>query len=214
MEKEQTKTKKTCTLADLQEAERTRQESVAKFYEELARLEGERSEYKRAVAKASKNGDIDAAMEAQEQVVRCETRKSVISSVIEQADAERYYTDADCIEAANYEISLKNKSLTELVDRYETLCIELTTVARDLALLYQSTKLKAQEALNYHSANRDSTIINTGERERLYAKQGLKAIRPIPDLHIIKQLLAKQYGGNGEGICNISTGTIIPGFKA
>lgn len=207
-------TKKSYTIADLQQAEETRKETIAKFYEELNRVEGEKRNYQKLVMSASKTGNIDDAMKAQEAATQCELRKSVIATVIEQASKEKLYTDADCIDAANHEVEQRNKELAELTDHFNKLSIEMTILARDMAILYQETQLKRNEALSYHGAMCDEKIPNDSTREAIFAKQGLLSLQPIPDLHMIQRLLTKHYGTEGETICNISTGTIVPGYAA
>lgn len=204
--------KKRFTIADLQQAEETRKETIAKFYEELNKVEGEKREYKKLVMAASKAGSIDDAMKAQEAAAQCELRKSVIATVIEQASKEKTYTDADCIDAANFEIEQRTKELAELTDHFNKLAIEMTILARDMAILYQETQLKRNEALSYHGAMLDEKITNDSARQAIFAKQGLKSIQPIPDLHMIQRLLAKHYGTEAEAICNISTGAVIPSY--
>ena len=182
------------TLENLLEKEETKNQLVSEINTRLNQLETQRTEKERERKAASSSGKIDEAIQAMEAIKELDALKAIYLESLDDMTGKHFFTDDDCIEAANNAITgLVDSAAKEKLNYYKW-AEKLCESASNLAKIYMEAQQKKNQCLIYHSAYPNESAMNN------MSDQGLEEMPTCPDVSKIFGLLFDKYGDEAYSI--------------
>ena len=196
----------TVTTDDIKRYEDNKKSMLARYSQIRTELGNEKERLHKANKEAIREGELDKALDFYRATQEIELKEAAINEAIEECKHIKYYTDADCVTAANEGAGKYLPTIKKLQEKFDKQAHELCATYKELALEKQKAMTARDEALQFHSLGANASLYTL-------TQQGLKDIPNITDANKIYGLLYDEYGAQAGAMRTIALGTSIPSFR-
>lgn len=185
------------TLEELYAAEQLRRDNIARYYEGLNKITGEITALQTERTSAAKAGDVDKVMQITDHISDLQRKADAIRETIEETDDDRYFTDEDCIDAANIATKAVIGEITKRNQKIDKMMHELCMESQAVFELYAATRNKRRQAMVFHSQFQGGKTTGFS---------GLENLPMPPRFDLFATMLTTYIPNDGNNIVNLCFG--------